>query len=60
MKITVEIDLNEPQLANLRTMAERYKHGWHMADLVVRQDAKEIRWEADWVADVLRSIRNTK
>ena len=55
-KITVELDLNEPQLATLTEMKEKYRHGWHTADLVVRKDGKESRFEADWVRDVLLAL----
>ncbi len=56
MKITVELDLSLPQLEGLQMMAARYPHGWSTADLIIRKDAKETRWEADWVKDVLRTI----
>jgi hypothetical protein len=55
--LTLTLDLNEPQLDGLRRMAERYPHGWKLADITVRKDAKETRWEADWVQDVLRAVR---
>jgi hypothetical protein len=57
-KVTIELDLNELQLLSLLRMAREYAHGWHTADLVVRRDAIERRYEADWVADLLRSIRS--
>jgi hypothetical protein len=56
VKITIELDLSEPQRSSVQELARRYRHGWHMADLIVRKDAVERRYEADWVQQVLRAL----
>lgn len=50
------LDINDPQRRTLIKIAQRYPHGWHMADLVVRQDGREQRYEADWALQVARAI----
>lgn len=56
MKVTVELDLNEPQVATMCEMAKRYQHGWHTADLHVRKDGRNAIYQADWARDVIRAV----
>jgi hypothetical protein len=56
MRITITLDLNALQYESIRQIAQRYPHGWHTADLVIRRDAVEKRYEADWVKDVARAV----
>jgi hypothetical protein len=52
----VELELDDLQCESLRLLAKQYPHGWHTADLVVRKDAIERRYEADWVLVLARSV----
>lgn len=56
MKFTVEIELNEPQVASMQELAF-IEPQWRWANLIVRMDGQEIPFEADWVRDVCRGFR---
>ena len=53
---TVVVRLNSTQRWALTRLARRYPHGWHNADLCVRQDAKEVWFEADWVRELAHAV----
>lgn len=58
MKIAITIELSDLQVESLKTLAERYPHGWHTADLIIRKDARELRYEADWALQLARAVRD--
>ena len=57
MKLTITLDLSDIQIASIARLMTDYPHGWHTADLIVRRDARERRFEADWAMDVSRAVR---
>jgi len=40
--------ISEPAAASLDTLIDHAKHGGS-ADLILRVDARETRWQADWI-----------
>lgn len=48
--------LGDLQVGSIVKLARRYPHGWHNADLKVRQDGKEEWYEADWLRTIIQQI----
>ena len=57
MKIAITLDLSDLQVQSLKALADRYPHGWHTADLIIRKDAIELRYEADWALQLARAVK---
>lgn len=57
-KFTFTITLNEYQLDTLQLMA-KYAN-FHMADLLLRKDGQEHRFQADWLREVLQQVKKLR
>jgi divalent metal cation (Fe/Co/Zn/Cd) transporter len=61
MRVSIEIELSESQLKQLRAIALEHPKGHRMIDLVVRKHGSDQWYEADWFFSVLEAIlRETK
>lgn len=56
MKITVTFDLNEPQWESVKRQAE-LEPWWHFADLLIRHNGEDKRFQADYMRAFFREVR---
>lgn len=55
-KITVTFDLNEPQWESVKRIA-RFSAGWHWANLDIRHNGENKKFEADFMQDFFAEVR---
>lgn|SRR3990167_1056092 len=59
MKITVTFDLNKPQWESVKKQAI-LEPTWHMADLIIRHNGQDKKFEADYMRDFFKEVRRIK